>query len=280
MGQPLVVFHKGCIDGQGAAAVAMKRYPQAELCEGVYQQPLPANIAGRDVYLVDFSYPMDKLETLLESAASVTIIDHHLTAMNDLKDFEHPKLTKFLAKEHSGAVLAWKFWYPDLPTPVVLNFIEDRDLWIKAYGDTTEAICAYLYAIDFEVDTWVRFLDTQYWCMQEQKIIAAGEVLLLQERKRVVSLSKNPRWLWIGGYQVPAVNCNAYYASEVGHVLGEGKVFAATYFDIEDKRIFSLRSADTGLDVSAIARQYGGGGHFHAAGFAVSREEVVEFGWA
>jgi bifunctional oligoribonuclease and PAP phosphatase NrnA len=45
------------------------------------------------------------------------------------------------------------------------------------------------------------------------------------------------------------------------------------------KRRISMRSATDALDVSAIARQRGGGGHMRAAGFSTdeSIEEVIEF---
>jgi len=34
--------------------------------------------------------------------------------------------------------------------------------------------------------------------------------------------------------------------------------------------VFSLRSTDEGMDVSEIAKQYGGGGHAHASGFRLA----------
>ena len=37
-------------------------------------------------------------------------------------------------------------------------------------------------------------------------------------------------------------------------------------------RVFGLRSSDEGIDVSDVARQYGGGGHAKAAGFKVPRD--------
>jgi nanoRNase/pAp phosphatase (c-di-AMP/oligoRNAs hydrolase) len=44
--------------------------------------------------------------------------------------------------------------------------------------------------------------------------------------------------------------------------------FAACYYDKPGARVFSLRSrGDDGMDVSAIAAIYGGGGHRNAAGF-------------
>ena len=50
-------------------------------------------------------------------------------------------------------------------------------------------------------------------------------------------------------------------ASEAAGELATGHPFAACYWDGPLGRTFSLRSDSTGLDVSLIARRYGGGGH-------------------
>mgnify|MGYP001450666450 FL=1 len=77
----------------------------------------------------------------------------------------------------------------------------------------------------------------------------------------------------IAGYQVPCVNTNSL-ASEIGNDLAKGQPFAAMYCDNADKRIFSLRSDVDGVDVANIAKLFGGGGHFHAAGFAVEKPKI------
>ena len=41
--------------------------------------------------------------------------------------------------------------------------------------------------------------------------------------------------------------------------------------------MFSLRSTDDGLDVSEIAKQYGGGGHRNASGFTVGYDTALTF---
>jgi hypothetical protein len=41
-------------------------------------------------------------------------------------------------------------------------------------------------------------------------------------------------------------------------------------------RTFGLRSAEDGMDVSEIAKKYGGGGHKHAAGFSVKFSRSAE----
>jgi hypothetical protein len=66
---------------------------------------------------------------------------------------------------------------------------------------------------------------------------------------------------------VPVVN-SPILQSEVGNVLAKGKPYAAVWYDDRNGvRRWSLRSDEDGLDVSKIAKAYGGGGHKHAAGF-------------
>jgi nanoRNase/pAp phosphatase (c-di-AMP/oligoRNAs hydrolase) len=77
------------------------------------------------------------------------------------------------------------------------------------------------------------------------------------------------------GYTVPRINVT-HMISELGNKLAEKHPFAALYFDTGDgKRVFSLRSVEGGVDVSEIAKQYGGGGHPHAAGFTVNKPPVL-----
>jgi uncharacterized protein len=73
----------------------------------------------------------------------------------------------------------------------------------------------------------------------------------------------------IGGHNVPVANLPYTLSSDAGHLMGKGEPFAACYMDDPTGRTFSLRSAPDGIDVSEIAKNYGGGGHKHAAGFKV-----------
>lgn len=80
----------------------------------------------------------------------------------------------------------------------------------------------------------------------------------------------------IGGYNVPVSNLPYAMSSDAGHIMGKGEPFAACYTDTEKGRVFSLRSSPEGVDVSEIAKQYGGGGHKHAAGFTIPLGKAFE----
>jgi len=59
--------------------------------------------------------------------------------------------------------------------------------------------------------------------------------------------------------------------SDIGDRLCKGYPFAAMYFESKDKRVYSLRSDEQGIDVSKVAEKFGGGGHPRAAGFIVKK---------
>ena len=76
------------------------------------------------------------------------------------------------------------------------------------------------------------------------------------------------------GHTVPCINTTTLI-SEIGNAISQDYPFAMMYFDTEDKRIYSLRSSENGIDVSEIAKKMGGGGHFNAAGFSTGLNSVL-----
>jgi oligoribonuclease NrnB/cAMP/cGMP phosphodiesterase (DHH superfamily) len=94
----------------------------------------------------------------------------------------------------------------------------------------------------------------------------------IEELTKVVTRRMN-----IGGYNVPIANLPYTLTSDAGHLLAKGEPFAGCYWDTPQGRVFSLRSTDEGLDVSAISKRYGGGGHRNAAGFRVSYADAAAF---
>lgn len=277
--QPLCIYHGHCTDGQGAAAAFYLKYPEADFYQGFYQEP-PPDVEGRDVYLVDFSYPREVVEQMLTVCKSLTIIDHHKTAIEALQDLQHDKLRMVFAMHHSGAVLTFKYLNPSAQIPEVLRYIEDRDLWQFKYP-WTKAITAWLYSQPFDIKEWAKLLTDSWFKANVKTWVAVGEALVKQDTDRIQHLMANKRMLTIQGHEVPAVNASGFFRSDLGHALAVGNKFGVVYFDVGSVREFHLRSdkdAEEVFDVSAVAMLYGGGGHASAAGFKVEISKLVAEG--
>ena len=289
MDRPLVIYHGNCADGFAAAWCFWKLYGDgADYVAGVYQEP-PPDVAGRDVYLVDFSYKRDVVEAMLRVANHISLIDHHKTAIDDLRPLmEESVMTGannlgwYCDVEHSGAMLAWNFINrPALP-PRLIQHIEDRDLWRFNIPGTRE-VQANLFSYPYDFNVW-----NELMARDPQELIAEGAAIERKHHKDIAELVKVcQREMIIGGYWVPVASLPYTLTSDAGHLMCNpypsdnlhGVIvkppFAACYWDTVNGRIFSLRSHDDGADVSEIAKQYGGGGHAHAAGFKVLRDHEL-----
>jgi len=262
MSKPLLcIYHGNCADGFGAAWVVRRAFPDAEFYPGVYQND-PPDVTGRDVMMVDFSYKKPVVAGMIERANSVSIIDHHKSAIDDLKDLQGLDAT--FDVEHSGAMLTWLKLFPKATPPMLLRHIEDRDLWRFALPGTRE-IQAAVFSYPYDFGVWDRLMltDTDFLAT-EGMAIERKHFKDIHELVGVVT-----REFVIGGHRVKVANLPYTLTSDAGHLLAQGMPFGGCYWDTPDGRVFSLRSTDEGLDVSEIAKQYGGGGHRNASGFRV-----------
>lgn len=284
MSRPLVIYHGNCADGFSAAWCFWRKYGDgADFVAGVYQQD-PPDVSGRDVYLVDFSYKEPVVRRMLDQARSVTLIDHHKTAIDDLRPLKElvsansgirggDNFGWFCDLNRSGATLAWDFLFPEEPRPLLLGHIEDRDLWRFKLPGTRE-IQANVFSYEYTFERWDRLMSADQAELMQMTV--AGAAIERKHHKDIEELlGVCKRRMVIGGHDVPVASLPYTLVSDAGHKMAKGEKFAACYWDTADSRVFGLRSADDGMDVSEIAKQYGGGGHAKAAGFKVARDHEL-----
>jgi len=172
MATALVAYHADCLDGFGAAWSAWRAFGDAALYRPLHhgEHLVGEEIAGRDVYILDFSFAPAELESMTELAHSVTQIDHHATAHSDwrgrLHDSEDGReiycdpqrsLTVIFALDRAGAMLAWAHFHHATP-PLLLQHVEDLDLWRFALPGTRN-FCRALRLQPFSFTTWERLAE-------------------------------------------------------------------------------------------------------------------------
>ena len=266
----LCIYHGNCLDGFAAAWVIRKACGNhnVEFHAGVYQTS-PPDVTCKDVVMVDFSYKRPVILEMAAKARSILIIDHYKTAFEDLQGLPENVRVVFDV-EHSGCMLTWRYCFEEEP-PRLLYHIEDRDLWRFKLPGTRE-INAALFSCPYDFALWDAWMGRDAIAQQNaiKDLEADGKAIERKHHKDIAELlGVMTRRMVISGYDVPIVNLPYTLSSDAGHKLAQGEPFAACYYDKPDGREFSLRSCDGGVDVSDIAKQYGGGGHEHAAGFRV-----------
>jgi oligoribonuclease NrnB/cAMP/cGMP phosphodiesterase (DHH superfamily) len=283
----ICIYHGNCADGFGAAWVLKKYFdkggyagaPQSvDFVPGIYQAP-PPDVKDAEVFLVDFSYKRDVVIKMLDECKSLTIIDHHLGAINQLEDLVHPKLVMYFDVNHSGAMLTWKYFFGSDEAPQLLKHIEDRDLW-KFLLQGTRPIQANLFSFPYDFEVWntLMRMDTEELLQFEAEGIALERKHFKDIHEFIKVSTRNQN---IGGVILPVVNCPYMWGSDAAHILaenrpeGEPKV-AGYYWDGPGHRTYGLRSIGD-FDCNAIAQLYGGGGHKNASGFKIPASQGFQF---
>lgn len=305
--KPLVIYHAQCLDGFAAAFAAW--FALGDDVEyvaqkyGSSQEPLPS-VDGRDVYILDFSYPKPWMEVVFSRAARVVWLDHHKTAFESFgydeskvineKDhiiLENPNHVITLDNGKSGALLAWEYFHAESDPPVLFQHIDDYDRWQFKMEGTKELVKAIWSYTPWTFKMWedeFLFGDNGSWSCRNSRLIEEGEAILRAHNQNVRSVANGTAVNCCiterrGNVIVSlgaglASNCPPCLQSDVGHELARasGTFALLWYINHDGKCLCSMRSVKD-FDVSAIAKVFGGGGHKNAAGFEIDIQTLL--GW-
>lgn len=336
----VVMYHKFCFDGFCSAAIAHLYFTQLNKYVDVPQQfhidyfPVIAGHSEEAVNILIEKYPKDvkvlsfdlsfsfqAAVNLLTYFPEAQIVDHHKTTYDkcfvDLHDADILEMFKkrlHFDNDHSGAALAFKFFFNDKHIPPLVQYVQDRDLWAWKMSDS-KAINAGLYrnlsmhytnegdfkeqspisfinaditfgAIDGKIpvfDKWISWMVDNSWM---EKIKEEGNIVNDIQGKVIKRLYKSGKNLMIDNNKVFAVNANSFI-SELGNTICEwtekdgspsyNYALIWRYDGQTDTCYVSLRSLQgTDNDVEVVAKNNGGGGHVNAAGFEMKLDVLFK----
>lgn len=271
----LVMYHgPSCPDGFGARCAAeMLLGSKAEYVPCSHGDKAIPDVAGKYVAILDFSFPAHILDAMIWVAKGLIVIDHHYTAEKDLANI--PEQHKIFDMHQSGAVLAWKYFFPGQQVPLLLRYVQDRDLWNWALPDSME-ICAGLDIDPVSTERWFLMM------RDESKVMALkepGAIIFAYRNKLIDGIICKSVERTICGIPTRVVNANSpELISYLGHRMLEtfpSVGMAMIYYQEPDKKRYavSLRSR-AGMDCSTVAKRFGGGGHQQSCGFALEHPYV------
>jgi oligoribonuclease NrnB/cAMP/cGMP phosphodiesterase (DHH superfamily) len=275
-------FHHIDFDGKLAGAIVKKACPDAELIPADYDIAFPFERIAADelVVLVDYSLKPDGFKRLLEITQAVIWIDHHKTAIEACNAAGLHGLPG-LRKDGwpAGCMLAWQFFFDGAPAPRAVELVSDYDTWRYAFGQNTERFAAGLEAHDTSAlgGIWPALLEDDGRMVQ--RICNDGDVVLAAKRERSREITKKSAFVCLvkgfRQYTVAAANVPLMNSKLWDDFQHKTDILCNFYMNRDLKWVVSLYSKT--VDVSEIAKSYGGGGHRGAAGFMVEDVEDLPF---
>lgn len=273
--KPLFIYHANCTDGFGAALAAWllvgDKFEYFPMQYGFKKEQTP-DYKDRLVYMFDFSWPEVESNDLWCNAEQVLWFDHHKTAFELMRvadqDFfaqTRDNVYIHLDNNKSGAMLAWDFFWPNRPVPLLYKVLQDRDLW-KFELPETKDIIAGIGSYPMELGLWEQWVDDARLDSIKYEGRAINRYRQEVYNKIAHSAVKEVSW---NGTKGVMLNAPGLFASDLGDYCSTGTFVLSWYENNNNQMICSVRSKP-GSPVTAneIAKHYGGGGHEHASGFS------------
>jgi hypothetical protein len=273
----MVLYHGHCPDGFASAMVIKKYMDEINpdhrvIFHGVNDHNRSPDTRGHNVVICDFSFNLTIINKIISNSRSMIIIDHHITAEETLKSI-NPKY-KLFCMNHSGAYLTWRFFFPSLPIPLFIKYIEDNDIWLRII-DYHKEFAAYLSTVQMDFNTYQQLLDNEELLLDNIKTQGVPMWKLIKTKLALLAKDSNVQLIdCCGGIYLMVIVNSADLKSDIGNLLIEeyfpwcdfSLVYHHNYRDNTTK--FSFRSTNKHINVEEFARKLNGGGHRNASGLS------------
>lgn len=312
--QTIVLYHKNCSDGKCGAFLFSLKYNNLKMVP-IYHYDKPPDCSDKHVVMIDICYTSETLITIYNSAKSLTILDHHITAVDEINKLSEElknKINFIIDINRSASEIVWDYVFNQNKNiknkPFLVQVITDKDLykWSNSFSrdiysglqlNNCFTFKKMKEILDDEKRNYV-FINKLNNKLNNSKLnnsklsdrIAINKYSiyynLYNEGKTVNKLYNDKAKKYYNNairgifkdYKVLITNADnslINYISDISLKNDNIDIFINMFYNIKSNTWnLSLRSLK--IDVAAIAKEYGGGGHKNAAGFKLEKGKNIE----
>ncbi len=272
----ILIFYHGesnCPDGFGGAYAAWKKFGDNATYIPLTrtEAPDPERARGKEVYFIDFCYnAQETMDAFASVARTLTVLDHHHGVQEVVESMPH----HVFDNNRSGAGIAWDYFHPNTKRPELLNYVEDDDIYRFALRDTRAVLC-YLTMQPLTFESWDAIARDFDDPIQSAKILEKANTYAEYFELLAEHAVKKAKLVSFEGYECYFANCHPLkpLKSLVGHLLAKKKGPVALVVSAHPNGFGVSIRGDESVDVSEIAKRFGGGGHKNSGGFMIHRED-------
>lgn len=271
----IIILYHNDLDGFGAAWAAWKKFGnKADYISIQYKSEkdlLPKGLKNKELYLVDLCFDGDTMKRLLSENKKVVVIDHHIGRKDEVKIS-----TDYLFNiDNSAAVLSWKYFHSKKKIPRLLKVIEDMDIWKFKLPFTRELLVS-LDNRNFNFLKWNKIVNDFENAQKRKKYIDEGRAIVKYQNNLIKKIFGYGEKAIFEGHQIFAVN-SPILESEIGNYISEKKKIIGLVWSYRNGLFKGSLRNNGEINLSELAKKYGGGGHMSAAGFTFNAK--IKFPW-
>ena len=279
----LCIYHIADHDGKGSAAIVKNLFPETELMGLNHDMEIPyEEIEKHDkIVICDIALPVQYMLEL-NKKIDLTWIDHHVSVIREYDDLmssgAYESIKGIRQVGTAALVLTWQYFYPDKELPEGLRLLGLNDI----YDLRDKRVRPFEYAIQScgvnrpHDKIWTQLINNE---IDIKSYVEKGNAIL--------SWVRNRNYRLVRGLAFES-EYNGMHCICANMVQGQSEFFDTidnirdfdfmVLFFMNKKNLWNLAFYTTkdNVDVSEIAKQFGGGGHAKAAG-ASSLSELPDF---
>lgn len=294
----VVVFHDTDADGLMGTTIAKSYFKNHKVEYRPFSYKKDWELApvldelpsDADCVLIDWSPSQLQIKQIEDYfQGNVYILDHHEATLALTCDLIRTELPLFTF-DRCSAETSWMFFYPEVPMPLSVKLVGDRDTWRDPNNNMVACLHMAIYE-KLDQDEWdaaVSMLDDTLPANKQMLLNADLHTRgLCQAFNKSVSIRSGqirkiytPDLVRIGalnGATIVYINCPYFLVSEsCDQAIEEYGTDLAIGYSIQSDRVrLNFRSSGK-ANCNEIAKTFGGGGHAGASGAYCTLERLVE----
>jgi oligoribonuclease NrnB/cAMP/cGMP phosphodiesterase (DHH superfamily) len=283
-----IFFHKMDHDGKLSGAIARKYFE--EKGEAYYLYPfnydmeIPVEQFSKEdkIFFLDVtSNPYNKIQALIDLGFNVTICDHHKSF---LETGIQNQVKGNCSIDKAGCELTWKYFYPNEAVPEFVRLLGRYDIWDKYNEDWETRILPFQWGMRNNRTDPINSYEiwSDLFSDQDGSILSA----ILNDGKLILDYQKKSYSGMLHSYgfdahfeDYPDLRLICLNSPGGNSMMFDDK-WDPTLYDAMfvfvckgENYICSLYTVKD-IDLSEIAKNYGGGGHAGACGFTAKKVEI------
>jgi uncharacterized protein len=236
------------------------------------------------IIIVDYSVEPEVMDKLLQKTPNICWIDHHISSfqkysnykqMNKIKGFQYN-----VDKSMAACALVYLYFFENCRTneefelnyekvPYFTRLISDYDCWKKEYKNLTNCFFLYINAQNQAPDSTIWDILNKTSKEDINKLAKSGE--LIQQYLNISNDLNIKNYAFetkFEGHSALCINSCTKGSTQFGKNIN--KYDCCITFSFDGKK-WNYGIYSTKIDVSEIAKKFGGGGHRGASGYSTEK---------
>lgn len=287
------VYHSVDLDGWMSASIVKLFFNGKEDVGFIpynYGNPIPDLSVYDKIVMCDISLPKEHMEVIGAYLQENFIwCDHHVSAIKDGDGMFYSNCSGLRDVNFSACELTWMHFFPEDKMPEIVRLLGRYDCFGHKGTEEEVKVLEFQYGARQIISNHEEAYEYLCYCVNQEKENDI-ENMIHQQGKSIYSYLcteakqayKNRFTVYLGDYAFCCINKERFNPINFGIQYHNDKADDIYFYDgvacfhyANNKWNFSLYNDNGHVDVSLIAKGFGGGGHKGAAGFVVEDLNTV-----